>query len=442
MNAKGATLERWKDRPRPEHQSWGKPTGGVPVEVMVALANEIGADPWFTMPYRADDDFMRRFAEYVRDHLDPRLQAHVEYSNEVWNFLFPQANWAVEQAQARWGAEDQSGWVQFAGLRAAEVADIWRDVFGPEAEARLRTIIAFHTDWLGLEEAILEAPLAVAEGRARPADSFDQYAVTGYFGYPLDPEEDAPRLRRWLEAGSATATAHFAKELRDNSLVRLLEEVLPYHARVAERYGLDLVMYEGGTHVTAPDIGDPELAAFIQAFNYTPEMAGLYETLLDGWRAAGGTLFNAYVDVAKPSRWGSWGALRHLWDENPRWDVLMAYNRSSKPWDDRAPGTFLHGVVRKGGEGADRLEGTPEEDTLLGGPGNDLLDGQGGSDRLHGGPGRDRAHLPGGAGQWTFRLGKDVVRAEREGVVVRLVATEEVSFADDPGLVFLTSSLR
>lgn len=442
MNTNGAALERWEDRPRPEHKSWGLPTGGVPIEVMVALANEIGADPWFTLPHLGDDDFVRRFAEYVRDNLDPRLRAHAEYSNELWNFIFPQAHWAAEQARARWGTADDGGWVQFASLRAAQVADIWREVFGAEAEERLRTVIAVHTGWLGLEEAVLEAPFAVAEGHARPADSFDQYAVTGYFGETVDPQEDAPRLRRWLEEGEATATARFAAELQEGSLARLVDEVLPYHARVAERYGLELVMYEGGTHVTAPDIDDPELAAFIQDFNYTPEMAALYETLLAGWRAAGGTLFNAFVDISKPSRWGSWGALRHPWDENPRWDVLMAYNETAAPWETRAPGTFLHGVLREGGEGADRLVGTPEEDTLLGGPGDDLLDGQGGADRLHGGPGRDRAHLPGKADEWSFRRDGDVVLAERDGILVRIVSVEEISFAEDKSLVFLTDTLR
>ncbi len=442
MNTSDTKLERWEDRARPDYQSWGMLPGGVPLEVMVALANEIGADPWFTIPHRANDDFVRRFAQYVRDHLDPRLRAHVEYSNEVWNFLFPQANWAAEQARARWGEADQTGWVQFAGMRAAEIADIWREVFAEEAESRLRTVVAVHTGWLGLEEAILEAPLAVAEGRAPPVDSFDLYAVTGYFGEALDPAGDTRRLRRWLEEGAQAATARLAEELREGSLERLLEEVLPHHARAAEHYDLDLVMYEGGTHVTAPEISDPDLAAFIQAFNYTPEMAALYETLLEGWRAAGGTLFNHYVDVARPSRWGSWGGLRHPWDENPRWDVLMDYNRTAEPWEDRAPGTFLHGVLREGTEGADRLEGTPEEDILLGGPGDDVLDGRGGADRLHGGPGRDRAHLPGSAGEWRFETEGDAVLAGRDRVVLRLVSVEEVSFAEDPGLIFLTGSLR
>ena len=40
-----------------------------------------------------------RVAEAVRDGLDPRLKAYVEYSNEVWNRIFPQAGWAAAQAK-------------------------------------------------------------------------------------------------------------------------------------------------------------------------------------------------------------------------------------------------------------------------------------------------------------------------------------------------------
>lgn len=35
-------------------------------------------------------------------------------------------------------------------------------------------------------------------------------------------------------------------------------------------------------------------------------------------------MFNTFVDVSKPSKWGSWGALRYLSDSNPRWDAVVA----------------------------------------------------------------------------------------------------------------------
>ena len=55
---------------------------------MVALANHTSIDPWFSMPHLADADSVRRFAGYRRDNLDPRLVAHVKFSNEAWRWQF------------------------------------------------------------------------------------------------------------------------------------------------------------------------------------------------------------------------------------------------------------------------------------------------------------------------------------------------------------------
>jgi len=71
-------------------------------------------------------------------------------------------------------------------------------------------------------------------------------------------------------------------------------------------------------------VDDTRLTDFFQHFNYTPQMGALYTALLEGWAEAGGTLFNAYADIYVPTKWGSWGALRHLDDDNPRWDALVA----------------------------------------------------------------------------------------------------------------------
>ncbi|MCK5501140.1 MAG: hypothetical protein KAI82_07780, partial [Tritonibacter mobilis] len=130
------------------------------------------------------------------------------------------------------------------------------------------------------------------------------------------------------------AAAQAAVELQDGlntgsqegSLNDLLTRVLPYHAEVAQNHGLELIMYEGGTHVVGHGalVDDDDLTAFFTYLNYTPEMAELYRKLLNTWPDIGGTLFGAYSDVSVPGRWGSWGALRTLSDDNPRWDVLEA----------------------------------------------------------------------------------------------------------------------
>ena len=326
MATNDATLAHRRERPKPGDFTWAR--NGVPMEIMVALANQLDAEPWFTLPHLADDDLVREMAEIARDGLKPGLRAWVEYSNEVWNWQFAQARWAEEQGRARWG-EDHS-WVQYYALRAAEVVDIWAEVFADPQ--RLVRVISTQTGWLGLEAQILDAPLVRAEGRPAPARSFDAYAVTGYFAAMLGSDEKRDMLHGWLERGTDVALDLAARELRDgsvsgnraDSLADLTTRLWPYHAGVARQFGLELVMYEGGTHVVGlgAQIEDKALTGFFRQLNYSPQMGGLYADLLRGWASVSDAPFNAFVDVLQPSKWGSWGALRHLGDDNPRWHEL------------------------------------------------------------------------------------------------------------------------
>ncbi|MEM6941122.1 MAG: hypothetical protein AAF943_04355 [Pseudomonadota bacterium] len=355
METNNSQVSRWGMRPTVGQASYAD---GVPIEVMIDLANELRADPWFNVPHLADDTFVLAFAQMVRDRLDPELTAYIEFSNEVWNWQFAQARWADAEARARWGQSDK--WMQYYGLRAAEVARIWSEVFA-ETPERLVNVLSSQTAWLGLEQEVLTAPLVVAEGLAPPAAAFDAYAISGYFGGVLGLEDYAALVASWLRESRAVAE-HLAREknltaskaqafvrrhrydhasavagralaggadseLRQDTVADLVERVWPYHARVAAAAGLDLIMYEGGSHVVGigPRVDDPQLTSFLQHFNYTPEMGALYRQLLAGWQAVGGQLFNAYSDVYAPTKWGSWGALRHLDDQNPRWEALMAF---------------------------------------------------------------------------------------------------------------------
>lgn len=355
METNDSTQSAWENRPQVSDASWAHK--GVPLEVMLALVNDLGKNPWFNIPHLADDDYVRNFANMVRGALDPARSVYVEYSNEVWNFQFTQTRWADAQAQARWGQADVV--TQFYALRAAEVARIWSREYEGAAD-RLVNVISTQTGWLGLEENILNAPLAVAEGLEKPSEAFDAYAVTGYFGGILGLEARQEQVTEWLDESLARAaeaaraqgltgaardqaiiagqydhiTALAARELLDGSVSGdnidtvndLTTRVWPHHARAAAQAGLELIMYEGGTHVVGigAQVDNERLTAFFHHFNYTPEMGALYAALLDGWAQNGGSLFNAYADIYVPTKWGSWGSLRYLNDSNPRWDALVA----------------------------------------------------------------------------------------------------------------------
>ncbi|WP_206338570.1 hypothetical protein [Antarcticimicrobium sediminis] len=359
MRTNNSEVMHWADRPQIDDYTYS--LRGVPAEVMIDLANLLGVDGWFNIPHLANDDYVRRLATLVHDTLWHDLSAYVEFSNEVWNWQFKQARWADRMARERWGKDN--GWVQYYALRASEVAAIWSDVYGADADARLINVISTQTGWMGLERDILDPPHLKREQpeRAPIASYFDAYAITGYFGYALGKEDRAPMVHQWIADSRALAEAAADKkglsgparetyvaahqydvatalawaELRDglssgsedDTLNQIVTTVFPYHAEVAREHGLDLIMYEGGTHLVGIGemVNDDALSDFFIHLNYTPEMGTLYTELINGWHAAGGQLFNVFSDVAGPSKWGSWGALRHLSDDNPRWDAIKAF---------------------------------------------------------------------------------------------------------------------
>jgi hypothetical protein len=357
-NTNNSTITQWDERPRIGDYTWTR-GGGVPLEIMLRLANETGAEPWLTVPHLADDAYMRAYAETVRQDLRPDLRAWIEFSNEVWNWSFLQADWAETAAQARWGQD--WAWVQLYAVRAAEVMNIFSQVFAGEQD-RLVRVMGMFTGWLGLEHDMLNAPLYVAEAPGQnhpPFQSFDAYAVTAYFSGQLHEDHKQPVVANWLresrglaeraadaagltgQARSAYIQTHrfdhavalAARELRDgsvtgqgdDSLRNLLDVTLAHHAGVAREYGLALVMYEGGSHVVTPYSAhdDVEMIDFLEALNYSPEFGELTRDLVTGWRQIADGPFNQFTEVERHSIWGSWGARRHLDDDNPRWRALI-----------------------------------------------------------------------------------------------------------------------
>jgi hypothetical protein len=411
MRTNGSTEVSWQDRAQPSHGSWS--TSGAPVEIMVRLANEAGADPWFTIPHAADDEYIKSFATYVRDNLDPRLKAHVEYSSEIWNPAFEQFEWLRAQAIADWGTEAGGDLllVDYQARRATRVAMIWREVYGFEADARLVNVLSSQTMYPGRSERLL-SPVTWAErepvGYIAPDEVFDELAVAGYFGGSLISDADLRKelvLRAKTLGGSAYRWMfeRIAFDSRLPDAIPAVLDKLAEHKAIADRHGLRLVLYEGGQHVHhsfgVRDLPDNEVEALqdvLQGFVRSPEMEALYSQFWDGWARIGQGPFMHYTEMSSPSRWGSWGLLAHRGDRSPRADYLLAHQyRGGSWWGEEGGPQYLHGVTLKGSEAPDRLTGTAEEDYLLGAGGDDVFIATYGNDGINGGPGSDTYVLPG-----------------------------------------------
>ncbi|QXQ08099.1 hypothetical protein KX816_09050 [Sphingosinicellaceae bacterium] len=324
----------WADRSRPETMRWADGSRGVPVEALVELANRTGAEPWFNMPINASDDYVRGFATYVRDHLDGRRRIHVELSNEVWNFSFPQARYSERRAHETLGADVK--WMEWYGKRTAEVGAIWNTVFGeavrhdgnnPRGDPG-RVLVVYNTQfgWQGLEDLGLNTEHWVdsAGNHVRASDYFDEYAITGYYDGTMNTPAVAGTVMSWWrdsDGGYGRAIA----ALR-NRIATFNAPYYVYHARKAAENGLRLVTYESGFGEYTPPSQHQNQAytTFLANLQRRPEFHELETANYTAFKAAGGSLYMNFGIIGTPGKWGNWSALEGVDQKtSPRYQALI-----------------------------------------------------------------------------------------------------------------------
>jgi hypothetical protein len=271
---------------------------GIAVEYMVQLANDLDADPWFNMPYLADDTFVRNFATYVRDHLEPGRTAYVEWANEVWNFGwgFEASAWVAEQARAQQLDPDYGQWI-VTGREAKQDFDIWSQVFAGQTDRIVRVAAGQAANVWIIEQVV-----------ANMGNSFDAIALAPYITFTDEQRAGytAATTADRILADARTNVATSLQWTRDHADLA---------ARLSTQGGrpIRLVAYEGGPHLDGR--GEPYQAAFYAATN-DPRMGDIYRDYLKGLDAAG---LDLYVDFQFTGQAGAvpWGdfAKLHRMDE-------------------------------------------------------------------------------------------------------------------------------
>lgn len=293
------------------HYSQGSSLGAS-VERMVDLANAVGADPWFTVPHEASDDWITCHARVVAERLAPALTPRYEFSNETWNPAFRAYHDLAEQSARSGRGGDEFERIQIrTGERHTAVMRVVGAVFRAAGRPLTRVLAGQAANaW------VVETRLGASGTR----DLTDEIAIAPYLTLPGNPMESAEA--RALARRSPDAILAALDSALDNDVATWITE----HVALAGRTGLRLVAYEGGQHL----VGDPNNDGLTELFttvNRSPGMGERYRRYLTRWaQATGNALFMHFTDVGPPSRYGAWGA-SESWNANssPKLEALVAF---------------------------------------------------------------------------------------------------------------------
>ncbi len=325
MNMSGVTrnnIRQWQDRPTVNKASWGGKEGkrGVPLEIMIKLANILNIDPWFNIPHNADDAFIYRFAQTVNQQLKPNLRVYLEYTNEAWNSIFvPQAEHMKQTGyKLKLDKNRNIAGSKYYSMQSVKIFKIWERVF--RGNQRLIRVMGGMTTNTRLTETLL--------GFQNAYKHVDAIAVAPYFHFPQK------------KMASIRSVDDVFKELNaaDNRYsIRKTLGFVQKQIQVAKGFGVDLIAYEGGQHLVHHKTHSMTQGAtpFLYKANKDPRMAAAYYQLLSGWKKLGGQLFIPF-SAPRPSTWhGSWGIKEHIAEPKHRaqkYRALLGFSYGNPCW--------------------------------------------------------------------------------------------------------------
>ncbi len=306
-------LSDWSDRAKPEDITFtaGK---GYPYEHMIELSNRLHKDIWICIPHLADDEYIRNLSELLSENLDPDIRVYVEYSNEIWNWMFDQANYLYEQ-----GDSDED-WPERIVPFIQNALDVFYNSWKGD-QSRVTRVVGVQVGWYDVSERIVTH---MRKG------SFDLVSPTSYFGF------DEEAIQALEEAGSRADIA-LVEQLALDSIESMGAEIQNI-ANLCNSLGVEMAYYEGGQHLTPDPFGSEQEYGFVLVdIQHDPCMYDIYRKWLAELEkikvnANGNTTLCVIFSLSSSDseRYGSFGLLTDMsqeidLDTVPKYRAVMDY---------------------------------------------------------------------------------------------------------------------
>jgi hypothetical protein len=357
LSVNNSTLSSWANRPLQTNGFWGT-ANGVPIEVAVQLANAISADAWVNVPAMADDNYITQMATLVHSLLGGTQKVYIEFSNEVWNSVFSQYTYAINQGQSTFAAglgspfDYNRNWY---GMRVAQTCDTWKSVWGSDASRVVCVLGAQGASTYTATES-LGCPFW-KQGAPCSGHGIGAVAIAPYFAYSV-PTEWASSINSGLTELFASFSSQNAPSIPAGGALAQASANEAQYTAMLSSYKLPLIAYEGGqtlisfpNGVTSSGANTPLTNLYIAA-NRDSRMGSAYTTYLEQWKANGGELFMLFADVSTYSQYGEWGAIESVMQTTspvssspPKWQAIQNFMSANACWWSNCAGSQVASVT-------------------------------------------------------------------------------------------------
>jgi hypothetical protein len=305
-------------------------SSGLAWEYVIALANKTGKDIWVNIPEGVNladttsNNYVTQLAQLMKANLNPGIHVYLEYSNELWNYAFPQThvNLASAISDVNSGADpslnydnvnNQYYWASRRVMhQVMRISQLFQNVYGSAAiNTTIRPLyLSQYVQPFLTEDALLyfKANFGTAS----------QY-IYGIGGAPYFGGSDSTSYPD-MTSGMAALTSG-ASAMQNGFATQAYAGNLSYSnisfKGLADYYGLKSLSYEGGpalTSATSPAINE--------RLESNAGLTPMIENYLANWYGCGNDLF-MYFDLAE-AQGNIWGTYEDLSIATPKSLALSA----------------------------------------------------------------------------------------------------------------------
>lgn len=329
----------WQDRPKLTDASWSS-QNGVPFEILVTYSNLANTDLWVNIPSLADDEYVRNMANYIKQNLNPKRKVYTEYFDEAWNrwgsYALYGGNWMQKKGLEKWPGSDKfQALLNWYGVRTSEICAIFKNEFGSQSN-RIKCTMNSQSANSYVSDQMLGCPLNVQNGGEVCAKNIDYLSIAPYFGGYLGDQSVVNEVSSW-------SLDKIFDELRNggnlpnspqNGALNRSKRWMIDSKKVADKYGVGMVAYEGGQHLVAFNATDnKKLANLFNQANKDPRMGELYLQHFKDWKEAGGELFVVFTSISAYGVYGSWGNKEfHEQSPAPKAEAVIKFQQENPCW--------------------------------------------------------------------------------------------------------------
>ncbi len=293
---------------------------GLHHNYLIELGKQLKADVWMNFPFNVSDTLIRNVALDFKANLAPGQKVYIEYGNELWNFAYPYnigTSWVQDRGYAL-NFDTSASYAagrRYVAYRSAQMFRIWQDAFDGDTSRFVR-VLASHgaNPWTGLVElyAINNTTINPTGTRA------DALAIAPYFGGGVGDYLHSNNMV--ASTPEDTILNYLSREIDTDRRTELVD-----NKENTDNFGVRLICYEAGQHLTTSFQDDTALVDLLAACNRNPKMKDLYCQYYDMWYEIANDIMLTFNFVDSYSKFGAFGNLESMGQDTataPKWKAL------------------------------------------------------------------------------------------------------------------------